>query len=79
MKYIKTFEFINESSSRVNITGLDSGEIKDLKKTYNCDCGRLFNTNAGLWKHKKVCNNEDIKNNEKVYKLAPDENFEVFE
>ena len=32
MKYIKTFEFINESSSRVNITGLDSEEIKDLKK-----------------------------------------------
>jgi hypothetical protein len=39
-------------------------ETKNLKKTYNCDCGRLFNTNSGLWKHKKVCNNDDFKNNE---------------
>ena len=39
-------------------------ETKKLKKTYFCDCGRLFNTNSGLWKHKKLCNNEDIKNNE---------------
>ena len=37
-------------------------ETKKLKKTYFCDCGRLFNTNSGLWKHKKLCNNEDIKN-----------------
>ena len=39
-------------------------ETKNLKKTYNCDCGRLFNTNSGLWKHKKLCNNDDFKNNE---------------
>ena len=39
-------------------------ETKNLKKTYNCDCGRLFNTNSGLWKHKKLCNNDNFKNNE---------------
>ena len=30
-------------------------EIKKLKKTYFCDCGKKFNTNSGLWKHKKKC------------------------
>ena len=39
-------------------------ETKNLKKTYNCDCGRFFNTNSGLWKHKKLCNIEDIQSNE---------------
>jgi len=43
-------------------------ETKNLKKAYNCECGRLFNTNSGLWKHKKVCNNENIKNNEMLDK-----------
>jgi len=33
MKHIKLFEqFVNESSSRITISGLDSKEIKDLKK-----------------------------------------------
>jgi len=33
-----------------------SEEMKKLKKTYICDCGKNFVTNSGLWKHKKVCN-----------------------
>jgi len=35
-------------------------EIKKLKKTYNCDCGKIFCSNSGLWKHKKVCNYEEL-------------------
>ena len=35
-------------------------EIKNLKKTYNCDCGKSFLSNSGLWKHKKVCSEEII-------------------
>jgi hypothetical protein len=31
-------------------------EIKKLKKTYNCDCSKLYLSASGLWKHKKVCN-----------------------
>jgi hypothetical protein len=40
-------------------------EIKKLKKTYICDCGKIFITNSGLWKHKKVCNqiNYEINSN----------------
>jgi hypothetical protein len=32
-------------------------ESKNLKKTYcfDCECGKQFMTNSGLWKHKKVC------------------------
>jgi hypothetical protein len=39
-------------------------ETQKLKKTYNCDCGKFFLSNSGLWKHKKVCNKEII--NEKI-------------
>jgi hypothetical protein len=32
-------------------------ETKKLKKTHNClNCDKIFLTNSGLWKHKKVCN-----------------------
>ena len=34
-------------------------EIETVKKVHNCiscKCGRLFQTNSGLWKHKKKCN-----------------------
>ncbi len=30
-------------------------EIKKLEKTFLCNCGKIFKTNAGLWKHKKKC------------------------
>jgi len=33
-------------------------KIKNLKKTYFCDCGKNFLSNSGLWKHKKICNEE---------------------
>jgi len=39
-------------------------EIQKLEKTFICDCGKKFLTNAGLWKHKKKCieNNCDEEN-----------------
>ena len=43
-------------------------EMKKLKKTYNCPCGKFFNTNSGLWKHKKICLYEDNANNETIHK-----------
>jgi hypothetical protein len=39
-------------------------ETKKLKKTYFCDCGKLFLSNSGLWKHKKVCNEDKINKND---------------
>ena len=38
-----------------NVNG-NNMEIKKLKKTYNCNCGKNFLSNSGLWKHKKLCN-----------------------
>jgi hypothetical protein len=33
-------------------------ETLEMKKNavYDCNCGKQFKTNAGLWKHKKTCN-----------------------
>jgi len=40
-------------------------EIKSGKKWQNnlhCECGKIFRTNSGLWKHEKVCNLKKINN-----------------
>jgi hypothetical protein len=49
----------------VNFPKQPSEEIKKLKKTYFCECGKDFMTNSGLWKHKKKsnCANKNITNN----------------
>jgi hypothetical protein len=47
----------------INRVNWKSVETKKLKKTYICDCGKNFITNSGLWKHKKVCN----QNNCEIY------------
>jgi hypothetical protein len=32
------------------------GNVKEIKKILNCqNCGKMFQTNSGLWKHKKIC------------------------
>ena len=31
-------------------------ETKKLEKNFFCDCGKKFQSNSGLWKHKKKCN-----------------------
>jgi len=44
-------------------------EIENSAKKYECKCGKLYNTNCGLWKHmrKNNCSNENtIKNDENI-------------
>jgi hypothetical protein len=53
------------TAKHLNAVGGNVQEIKNLKKTYFCDCGKNFLSNSGLWKHKKVCNNES-KNNDNI-------------
>jgi hypothetical protein len=49
-------------------------ESKNLKKTYffDCECGKKFMTNSGLWKHKKVCIQNTILEKE-IVNLEEDE------
>ena len=50
--------------------------LKNLKKTYNCECGKLFQSNSGLWKHKNT--NECKPNNiiEKVENITQNNKME---
>ena len=43
-------------------------EIFKIKKNeaLKCVCGRIYTTNSGLWKHKKICENIDLNKNKKV-------------
>jgi len=42
-------------NQRVNGNVLEPAEM-NKNATLDCNCGKQFKTNAGLWKHKKVCN-----------------------
>jgi hypothetical protein len=46
----------------------NQNELKNLKKTYffDCECGKKFMTNSGLWKHKKVCIQNTILEKENI-------------
>jgi hypothetical protein len=44
-----------------SLTGND-GNLKNLKKTYYCLCGKNFMSNSGLWKHKRTCNLKEVEN-----------------
>ena len=39
-----------------------------------CDCGRVYNSNSGLWKHKKKCNIEkiEVNNNHETLNITPE-------
>jgi ribosomal protein L37AE/L43A len=40
---------------------------KVAKQNFTCDkCGKEYNSNNGLWKHKKKCNNEEATNNDNL-------------
>ena len=59
----------------INNTKRKQMEIKKLKKTYVCDCGKNFITNSGLWKHKKMCdqNNCEINDTHKHFEPSDKE------
>jgi len=42
-------------TTRLNGNNLENAEI-NKNAEYNCECGKNFKTNAGLWKHKQKCN-----------------------
>ena len=48
---------------RVNGNEMKKEEIKNAE--HICKCGKIYSTNSGLWKHKKLCNNDIQQNIEK--------------
>jgi hypothetical protein len=65
----------------LNVDG-SNGTIKNIKKTYACNCGKEYTTSSGLWKHQQKCtnelNNHDelITNKEDIVMLLMKENSE---
>jgi len=53
--------------------GLNGNKLKEMEiekkcQEYICDCGKKYLSISGLWKHKKICNNNSIqKSNEEEY------------
>ena len=64
VRHIKT----NKHIYRVNGNNMETAEIKKYAN-YICECGKIFLTSSGLWKHKKKCTIEQqsqIKNNNEI-------------
>jgi hypothetical protein len=58
-KHIKTtFDNLNTTKNEEN------EKNEENQKKYCCEkCGKEYNDRTGLWRHKKVCNFDDIKEN----------------
>ena len=60
----------------VSLNG-NSLEKKEIKKNeFMCNCGKIYISNSGLWKHKKICN--DFNNAEDSAFKEPEFNQENF-
>jgi len=55
----------------INNTKRKQMETKKLNKTYMCDCGKKFITNSGLWKHKKMCDQNNCEINDTPKHFEP--------
>ena len=46
-----------QTKKHINRINGNNMETPDIKKnaTFDCNCGKKFKTNAGLWKHTKKC------------------------
>ena len=55
--------------NRVNGNVMETSEIVK-NALYDCKCGKHFKTNAGLWKHKKKCDNQEQTVNQPENKLT---------
>ena len=46
---------------------MESLEINKSAKKYQCMCGKIYNTNCGLWKHKQKCDYDNDKHETPAY------------
>jgi hypothetical protein len=72
----------NKHINRVSGNMLENAEI-NKNAEYNCECGKKFKTNAGLWKHKQKCDgtihhkNKNEPNDKDVIMLLLKQNSEI--
>ena len=46
---------LDKNHDETLVSNIWSGEKTQKNAKYTCDCGKLFNTRCGLWKHKQKC------------------------
>ena len=56
----------------------NGSNITLFTKNNNCNCGKQFKTNGGLWKHKKMCKTEIIEDNQIFAFEKSEQNFVPF-
>ena len=53
LTHLKTKKHLNNTLE--GNYGIKKSQKNAEQKIYNCDCGKKFKSNSGLWKHKKKC------------------------
>jgi len=63
---LKDFKKHTLTKKHISMSTEINGNIKEIKKIPNCSyCGKHFQTNSGLWKHKKKCSIQTKQHNVK--------------
>jgi hypothetical protein len=55
----KNSDWLRHISTRKHLSRHNGNFFTPKNADYACDCGKLYNTKSGLWKHQKTCKNEN--------------------
>ena len=63
-------DWLRHLTTRKHNVSVNGNKVEILKIKKNealkCVCGKIYTTNSGLWKHKKICENINLNENKKV-------------
>ena len=78
LTHLKTKKHLNNTLE--GNYGIKKSQKNAEQKIYNCECGKEFKSNSGLWKHKKKCDWETnfTKNNISSVSKKSFQNFQKF-
>ena len=56
-KHKNAIQLLQNATSDATIVATSNINVKSV---YNCDCGKIFKTNSGLWKHTQKCTHKIV-------------------
>ena len=54
------FDYSRHLSTRKHVINVNGNHVEIKKTSFECNCGKIYKDNSGLWKHKKICNYEHV-------------------
>ena len=54
------FDYARHLSTRKHVINVNGNHVEIKKNSFECNCGKEYKSISGLWKHKKICNYENV-------------------